>query len=255
MLAERANGGAWTVNGFGACLYQRGSDYLHWSLRGDLAGINASSANVPITNTFCDTVSGMRQVHDWNGAWLYRSELTESGGLVKVDVRWYDPAIGRFLQQDPWLRLLYIPRTLNAYSYCVNDPIQLFDPRGEWFDTVLDFVGSIYDISKRDWVGAIIGIVRLLIPCIPSSAIETIREALENAPELDKIIKGGAKYRGKSGGKLEFTSAGYTFKVRIDEPDPNAQDDLHRKGHLDVEIWKDGQRKGKERIPLPPGIL
>ncbi|MFN4033973.1 MAG: hypothetical protein ACK4ME_10240, partial [Fimbriimonadales bacterium] len=70
VLAERANGGAWTVNSFGTGLYQRGSDYLHWSLRGDLAGVNNSSANMPITDAFGDLVSGMRQVYDWNGAWL-----------------------------------------------------------------------------------------------------------------------------------------------------------------------------------------
>jgi RHS repeat-associated protein len=70
----------------------------------------------------------MRQVYDWNGAWLYRNELTESGGLVKVGVRWYDPAVGRFLQQDPWLGSLYVPLTLNAYAYCVNDPINAVDP-------------------------------------------------------------------------------------------------------------------------------
>ena len=119
-----------------------------------------------------------------------------------------------FLHKNSWLGSLYAPLTLNAYAYCVNDPIQLFDPRGEWFDTVLDFVGSIYDISKGDWVGAIIGIVGLLIPCIPSSAIRAIRKALENS-----------------------------------------QDDLHRGGHLGVKIRRDGQRKGKERIPLPPCIL
>jgi RHS repeat-associated protein len=72
----------------------------------------------------------MRQVYDWNGAWLYRNELTESGGLVKVGVRWYDPAVGRFLQQDPWLGSLYAPLTLNAYAYCVNDPVNAVDPSG-----------------------------------------------------------------------------------------------------------------------------
>ena len=69
-------------------------------------------------------------MYDWSGAWLYRNELTESGGLVKVGVRWYDPAIGRFLQQDPWLGSLYAPLTLNAYGYCVNDPINAVDPSG-----------------------------------------------------------------------------------------------------------------------------
>jgi RHS repeat-associated protein len=72
----------------------------------------------------------MSQINDWNGAWLYRNELTESGGLVKVGVRWYDPAVGRFLQQDPWLGSLYAPLTLNAYAYCVNDPINAVDPSG-----------------------------------------------------------------------------------------------------------------------------
>ncbi|GIV06410.1 MAG: hypothetical protein KatS3mg016_1985 [Fimbriimonadales bacterium] len=95
-----------------------------------VAGIGVSSANVPITDAFGDLVSGMRQVYDWNGAWLYRNELTETGGLVKVGVRWYDPAVGRFLQQDPWLGSLYAPLTLNAYTYCVNDPVNAVDPSG-----------------------------------------------------------------------------------------------------------------------------
>ena len=131
VLAERANGGAWTVHSFGAGLYQRGSDYLHWSLRSDLAGVHNSSANVPITDAPGDLVSGMRQVYDWNGAWLYRNELTEMGGLVQVGVRWYDPAIGRFLQQDPWLGSVYVPLTLNAHGYCVNDPVNAVDPDGQ----------------------------------------------------------------------------------------------------------------------------
>ncbi len=57
-------------------------------------------------------------------------ELVETGGLVKVGVRWYDPAVGRFLQPDPWLGSVYAPLTLNAYAYCVNDPVNAVDPSG-----------------------------------------------------------------------------------------------------------------------------
>ncbi|GBC94139.1 hypothetical protein HRbin15_02647 [bacterium HR15] len=57
-------------NGYGGVMYPRGGAWQHWNWRGDLAGINASSANVPITDAFGDTVNGMRQVYDWNGAWL-----------------------------------------------------------------------------------------------------------------------------------------------------------------------------------------
>lgn len=58
------------------------------------------------------------------------NELSESGGLVKVGVRWYDLVIGRFLQKDPWLGDVQQPLTLNAHAYCVNDPVQMTDPSG-----------------------------------------------------------------------------------------------------------------------------
>ncbi|GIV87201.1 MAG: hypothetical protein KatS3mg054_1230 [Chloroflexus sp.] len=68
--------------------------------------------------------------HHGNGAWLYRNELTETGGLVKVGVRWYDPAVGRFLQQDLWKGEIYEPLTLNRYLYCTNDPLNWLDYTG-----------------------------------------------------------------------------------------------------------------------------
>ena len=49
---------------------------------------------------------------------------------MQVGVRWYDPAIGRFLQQDPWLGSVYDPLMLNAYAYCVNDPVGWVDTNG-----------------------------------------------------------------------------------------------------------------------------
>jgi len=88
-------------------------------------------------------VNGMRQVYDWNGAWLYRNELTETGGLVKVGVRWYDPMVGRFLQQDPWLGAFYAPLTLNGYGYCGNDPINGVDPTGQWVWIVVVGVAAV----------------------------------------------------------------------------------------------------------------
>ncbi len=47
-----------------------------------------------------------------------------------MGVRWYDPYTGRFLQQDPWLGSVSVPLTLNAYAYCVNDPMNAVDPSG-----------------------------------------------------------------------------------------------------------------------------
>jgi RHS repeat-associated protein len=101
-----------------------GVEYKHWNLRGDLAATSSPTgayAPAPLTDAFGDTIAGARPTYDWNGAWGYRNEAL-TGGLQKVGVRWYDPTVGRFLQQDPWLGSIYAPLTLNAYGYCVNDP-------------------------------------------------------------------------------------------------------------------------------------
>jgi RHS repeat-associated protein len=127
----------WVYYGFGGAMYQQVSsawaEFKHWSLRGDLVATSDAAGtftSAALTDAFGDMVNGSRQTYDWNGAWLYRNEAL-TGGLVKVGVRWYDPVVGRFLQQDPWLGSIYAPLTLNAYGYCVNDPLQLVDPDGK----------------------------------------------------------------------------------------------------------------------------
>jgi RHS repeat-associated protein len=118
-----------------------GTEFKPWNLRGDLVATSSPTgacSPAPLTDAFGDTVAGARQTYDWNGAWGYRNEAL-TGGLQKVGVRWYDPALGRFLQQDPWLGSIYAPLTLNAYGYCVNDSLGYFDALGlvpEWMEKV-----------------------------------------------------------------------------------------------------------------------
>jgi len=117
---------------YGLDLLQRGGVNQYWTWRGDLAataGVGEPVQPAPVFDAFGDLVSGSPEVYAWNGAWGYRNEAN-TGGLQKVGVRWYDPAIGRFLQKDPWLGSLYAPLTLNAYGYCVNEPVHLIDPDG-----------------------------------------------------------------------------------------------------------------------------
>ena len=145
----------WVHYGYGGAMYQQvsntGAEYKHWNLRGDLAATSSSAgaySPAPITDAFGDTVAGARQTYDWNGAWGYRNEAL-TGGLQKVGARWYDPTVGRFLQQDPWLGDIYEPLTLNAYGYCVNDPVNAVDPDGltlrRWqniLSLIIHFIGQ-----------------------------------------------------------------------------------------------------------------
>ena len=117
---------------YGLDLLQRGGVSQYWTWRGDLvatAGVDAPAQPAPVFDAFGDLVSGSPDVYAWNGAWGYRNEAN-TGGLQKVGVRWYDPAIGRFLQKDPWLGTPYEPLTLNRYGYCTNNPINWIDPSG-----------------------------------------------------------------------------------------------------------------------------
>lgn len=51
---------------------------------------------------------------------LGQSERDEHRRLQKVGVRWYNPLVGRFLQQDPAFSTPF-------YSFCKNDPVDLND--------------------------------------------------------------------------------------------------------------------------------
>jgi RHS repeat-associated protein len=118
---------------YGANLLQRGGVSQYWTWRGDLAataGVGEPAQRAPVFDAFGDLVSGVPDVYAWNGAWGYRNEA-HTGGLQKVGVRWYDPAIGRFLQKDPWLGSVTLPSTLNNFTYCLNDPLQYADPTGK----------------------------------------------------------------------------------------------------------------------------
>jgi RHS repeat-associated protein len=50
--------------------------------------------------------------------------------------RMYSPLLSRFTGRDPILSQFEEPLTLHKYLYCVNNPLNLIDPRGEWSLTV-----------------------------------------------------------------------------------------------------------------------
>jgi RHS repeat-associated protein len=153
----------WVYYGYGSAMYQQVAsgqvEYKHWNLRGDLVAASSSTGTytpAPITDAFGDTIAGARQTYDWNGAWGYRNEAL-TGGLQKVGVRWYDPTVGRFLQQDPWLGSIYAPLTLNAYGYCVNDPVNAVDPSGYISQEAKGF--GVFLVVVGEVAGTVAGVV------------------------------------------------------------------------------------------------
>jgi RHS repeat-associated protein len=82
-------------------------------------------------------------------------ELDSSTGLYYYGARYYDPFFGRFITPDTIVQAPYDPQSLNRYSYCRNNPINLVDPTGHsWKSFWKKFGGAIASIA----VGIVVGI-------------------------------------------------------------------------------------------------
>lgn len=52
-------------------------------------------------------------------------------GLINMNARLYEAALGRFLSPDPYVQMPDFTQSFNRYSYCVNNPLIYIDPSGE----------------------------------------------------------------------------------------------------------------------------
>ncbi len=210
-VVAEGNGSDWVYSGYGSAMLTRGGSnpstdtFQHWSLRGDLVaqsnrnGYFVPPVTLPITDAFGGLVSGTRQVYDWNGAWGYRNEPL-TGGLQKVGVRWYDPTVGRFLQQDPWLGSLSMPLTLNAYAYCLNDPISAVDPSGQIVWGVLLGAAGLTALG-----GLILWIISDEDPTVSEGVAEGVKGCLIGVGEA------GAELGDFGGGAITVGDVGITI--------------------------------------------
>ena len=73
-------------------------------------------------------------------------------GLVNMNARLYDPAVGRFLSPDPYVPDGTFSQDFNRYSYALNNPMCYVDEDGEWFFSAL--LSAIFP-----GVGTAIGII------------------------------------------------------------------------------------------------
>lgn len=130
VVYQRENSGSWT-------LYNIGRDYL-----GSVTHI-ASAGGSLIAEYSYDPWGRMRnpagqaiyaagsEPEPMFGRGYTGHEHLTWFGLVNMNARLYDPAMGRFLSADPYVQAPDFTQNFNRYSYALNNPLKYSDPSGE----------------------------------------------------------------------------------------------------------------------------
>lgn len=133
------------IEGF-AVISQTGSDvssleekYLYTDHLGSVVAVTDDTGNVLESMSY-DAWGKRRNVLDYSYNGLALLEATMKGytghqqmddvGLVHMKGRIYDPTIGRFLGQDPFVQAPWNGQSFNRYSYVFNSPLSMWDPTG-----------------------------------------------------------------------------------------------------------------------------
>lgn len=107
------------------------------------------------STTFQDNMSAYQVSNRYTG-----QIADDETGLYYYHARYYDPQLGRFIQPDTAVPSATAPQTLNRYSYCDNNPLNLTDPSGHssFFSTLFKSLGKMFS-DPLTWVGVLIGAV------------------------------------------------------------------------------------------------
>jgi len=66
----------------------------------------------------------------------YSGEMwDETAGLQYLRARWYDPSIGRFMNEDTYEGDIVNPLSQNLYTYVGNNPLTRVDPTGHCYES------------------------------------------------------------------------------------------------------------------------
>ncbi|MBQ7426189.1 MAG: VCBS repeat-containing protein [Prevotella sp.] len=77
-------------------------------------------------------------------------------GLINMNARLYDPAVGRFLSPDPYVQAPDNAQSFNRYTYCLNNPLKYTDESGEfWWILISAGIGGVVNLGMKALNGQI----------------------------------------------------------------------------------------------------
>ena len=118
--------------------------YYLYDGRGSVAGLTGNSGGSMITYRYDAYGNTTKSNNTLNNPYQYNAEYTDSStGLQYLRARYYDSSQGRFTTKDSVYGFVELPITFNPYTYVCNNPLNLIDPSGEFFEEIFGGVAGV----------------------------------------------------------------------------------------------------------------
>ncbi len=112
--------------------------YYHYDALGSVTALTGTDVSTA-SDTYYYTAFGMVRpkadgttpTNPTTNPFRYLGNKTAAAGLYDFHARAYEPATGRFLQEDPVEGIVGLPQSLNPYAYGYNNPYATPDPNGD----------------------------------------------------------------------------------------------------------------------------
>ncbi|MEK4297432.1 RHS repeat domain-containing protein [Paenibacillus sp. FSL R5-0914] len=144
--------------------------YYLYNGHGDVVQILDTNGNVINSYSYDAWGNITNQTEGIANSFKYAGEIyDEETGLYYLRARYYDPSIGRFLNEDTYEGQINNPLSQNLYTYVLNNPLIYSDPSGHkvylihgtfsngdtWTDDFVDYTEGLFheDSEKLNWSG------------------------------------------------------------------------------------------------------
>ncbi|MCM3292507.1 wall-associated protein WapA [Paenibacillus sp. MER 180] len=142
----------------------QGMQYYVSNGHGDITEIRDAQGNVLNRYTYDIWGNPLVQEEQVPNIFRYSGEYWDAAtNLQYLRARWYDPSVGRFINEDTYEGDIKSPLSLNLYTYVENNPLRWLDPSGHIKDSFgatlsmpkdADEAAKLISQAKNNWAYA-----------------------------------------------------------------------------------------------------
>ncbi len=179
--------------------------YYEKNAQGDILGIVDKNRNFVVNynydawGTLLSTTGSMANTLGELNPLRYRGYVYDNEtNFYYLQSRYYNPAMGRFINADSIVDTEQGLNSTNMFAYCGNNPVIRKDTSGRFFETVFDIVTlamSVIDVVKNPGdIGALAGLAGDLVDLLPfitgvgetTKAINIANKVVDKAVEINR---------------------------------------------------------------------